>query len=165
MTASTAATTEDRYALAKTALAQIPHPVVIIGSAAGAERSCATGTAMYVSLAPALIAVAEGPGTRTTRLIRASAELSVSLLRRSQQDIAVAAGRSPAGDDKFAALRIATVPAPAGFIAPGVAGSLAVLWCKVREEHVTGDHVLFIAEVMAHHAALRLNWVDVESAA
>lgn len=140
----------DRYAVAKAALSQIPHGVAIIGAATGAERSCATGTCMYVSLHPAQVAIAEHPGSRTTRLVQQSREFSVSLLRASQQDVAMAAGRSAEGPDKFASLGITAVEAPAGLTAPAVAGSIAILWCRVVDERVTGDHILFVGEIAAH---------------
>ena len=143
-------TKTDRYALAKAALSQIPHPVAIIGAAHEGERSCATGTTMYVSLAPALVAIAEHPGSRTARLIAASGEFSVSLLHSSQQELATAAGRSAPGPDKFAALRIPVLEPPAGCAAPAVADSIAVLWCKVRSSQTTGDHTLLVGEVVAH---------------
>ena len=136
----------DRYAAAKLILSRIAHPVAIIGAAHGGERSCATGTVMYVSHVPPMVAIAEHPGSRTTRLIQASREFSVSLLHDSQQELAMAAGKSGEGPDKFAALKIPTVEQP-GFAEPGVAGSLAVLWCRVREERPTGDHILFVGEV------------------
>ncbi len=141
----------DPYAVARVALAQIAHPVAIIGAAAGGERSCATGTTMYVSLAPALVAVAQNPESRTARLIQRSGEFSVSLLTQAQQDFAVAAGSSASGPDKFAALKIPALEPPEGCVAPAVAGGIAVLWCKVRQDHATGDHHLFIGEVVAHH--------------
>ncbi|HET8568994.1 MAG TPA: flavin reductase family protein [Candidatus Limnocylindria bacterium] len=141
---------QDRYELARTALAQIPHGVAIIGAADGEERSCATGTCMYVSLSPALVAVAEHPGSRTTRLIQRSREFSVSLLHAAQQDQAIAAGRSAPGTDKFETLRIRPLDPPEGLRAPGVAGSIAVLWCRVLDERPTGDHVLFVGEVVGH---------------
>jgi 3-hydroxy-9,10-secoandrosta-1,3,5(10)-triene-9,17-dione monooxygenase reductase component len=141
----------DRYALATAALSQIPHPVVIVAAEHDGERSCATSTVMYVSHAPALVAIAEHPGSRTCRLIETSRALSVSILHAAQQDVAMAAGRSAPGPDKFAALRIPAVDAPRAGLPPGVAGSVAVLWCEVRESRPTGDHVLFVAEVVAHH--------------
>ena len=137
----------DRYAAAKLILSRIAHPVAIIGAAHGGERSCATGTVMYVSHVPPMVAIAEHPGSRTTRLIQASREFSVSLLHDSQQEIAMAAGKSGEGPDKFAALKI-PVAEQSGFAAPGVAGSLAVMWCRVGEEHPTGDHILFVGEVI-----------------
>jgi flavin reductase (DIM6/NTAB) family NADH-FMN oxidoreductase RutF len=141
----------DRFELARTALSRIPHPVVIVASAAGSERSCATGTAMYVSMAPAQIAVALYPGGHTARLIERSGEFSVSVVTQAQQDVAAAAGRSvAAGEDKFIALRIPVQGAPPGAAAPAVAGSLAVLWCRVVQRVPTGDHVLHIGEVIAH---------------
>ncbi len=139
----------DRYAVAKQVLSRIAHPVAIIGAACGGERSCATGTTMYVSHAPALVAVALHPGSRTTRLIKASGDFSVSLLHDAQQDLAVAAGRSAEGPDKFASLGMTALEPPAGRAAPGVAGSLAVLWCVVRDERPAGDHTLFVGEVVA----------------
>ncbi|MBI2324166.1 MAG: flavin reductase, partial [Chloroflexi bacterium] len=145
------ATSEDRYLVAKMALSQLPHPVCVIGAAAGGERSCATGTAMYVSLAPAQVAIALAPGTTTARLIERSGEFSVSILTQAQQDVAAAAGRSgPAGEDKLTALRIPVADAPAGASAPGVAGSIAVLWCRVVHRLATGDHVLHVGEVTAY---------------
>jgi flavin reductase (DIM6/NTAB) family NADH-FMN oxidoreductase RutF len=148
---ATAETKDDVYALARLVLSRIAHPVAIIGAAHGGERSCGTGTTMYVSLSPAMIAIAEHPGSRTARLIRDSGEFSVSLLHDSQQDLAAAAGKSAPGPDKFATLRIGVVEAPEGLGAPAVDGSLAVLWCRVVRSLETGDHQLFIGEVAAHH--------------
>lgn len=147
MTTRTAA---DVYELARTVLSRIAHPVAIIGAAHGGERSCATGTTMYVSLSPAMVAIAEHPGSRTARLIRESGEFSVSLLHDSQQDIAVAAGKSAAGPDKFATLKIRAIEAPDGLHAPGVDGSVAILWCRVARTIETGDHQLFVGEIVAH---------------
>lgn len=150
---STAGTETDRFALAKAALSQLPHPVVVIGASADGERSCATGTAMYVSMAPAQVAIALYPGSHTARLIEKSGAFSISVLSAAQQDVAAAAGRSaPAGADKFTALRIPVLDAPEGAEAPAVADSLAVLWCRVVQRVATGDHVLHVGEVVAHRA-------------
>lgn len=137
----------DRYAVAREALSRIPHGVAIIGAADGPERSCATGTAMYVSFDPPMIAIAEHPGSRTCKLIQRTGVFSVSFLHSSQQDIAERAGHSSPGSDKFAALKVPVLEAPDGNGAPGVANSIAVLWCDVRETWPTGDHLLFVGEV------------------
>ncbi len=139
--------TADRYDVARRVLSRISHAVAIVGAAHGDERSCGTGTTMYVSLSPAMIAIAEHTGSRTTRLIQASGEFSVSLLHDSQQDLAAAAGKSADGPDKFATLRIRTVEAPAGMRAPGVEGAVAILWCRVANTVETGDHLLFVGRV------------------
>ncbi len=141
----------DAYSLARAALTQIPHGVTIIGAEHGAERSCATGTCMYVSLSPAKLAIAEHPGSKTMRLIRGSGKFSVSFLEAAQQDIAIRAGHSAEGADKFAALGIERLERPGQ--APGVKGSIAVLWCTVESTQPTGDHVLVIGTVVDH-------WVD-----
>lgn len=142
--------TADRYDVARRVLSQIPHPVVIVGAAHGGERSCATATVMYVSHSPAMVAIAEHPGSRTTRLIEASGEFSVSILHDAQQDLAMAAGRSAEGPDKFATLRI-PVKTSASSQAPAVDGSIAALWCRVVHRHPTGDHLLFVGELIDSH--------------
>jgi flavin reductase (DIM6/NTAB) family NADH-FMN oxidoreductase RutF len=143
--------TSDRFAVARAALSRIPHGVTIIGAADGPERSCATGTAMYVSIVPPMVAIAWHPRSRTCKLIQRTGAFSVSVLHASQQDIAERAGRSADGPDKFATLKVRPLEAPpdAGG-APGVAGSIAVLWCKVRDSRESGDHLLFTGEVVAY---------------
>jgi flavin reductase (DIM6/NTAB) family NADH-FMN oxidoreductase RutF len=129
----TAETKDDIYAVAKLVLSRIAHPVSITGAAHAGERSCGTSTLMYVSHSPAMVAIAEHPGSRTSRLIRDGREFSVSLLHDSQQDLA-AAGREvgarpgqvrdashPGGR---AARRVCTLPRSGG--------SIAILWCRVR---------------------------------
>jgi flavin reductase (DIM6/NTAB) family NADH-FMN oxidoreductase RutF len=139
-----------RYEVARLVLSRVTHPVAIVSATFAGERSCATGTTMYVSMAPAMVAIAQHPGSKTTGLARDSGEFSLSLLEASQHELAVAAGRSSPGGDKFAALGIATVDPPDGLLAPGVAGCLAVLWCRIVRTDATGDHLLFVAEVVAH---------------
>jgi flavin reductase (DIM6/NTAB) family NADH-FMN oxidoreductase RutF len=137
----------DRYDVARRVLSRIPHPVVIVGAAHEGERSCATATVMYVSHVPAMVAIAEHPGSRTTRLIQASGEFSVSILHDAQQDLATAAGRSAEGPDKFATLKI-PVATSSRTGTPGVQGSIAILWCRVAHEQPTGDHILFVGELV-----------------
>lgn len=143
-------TDADRFATAKEVLARFACPVVVIGAAAEGRRSCATGTAMYVSFAPAILAVAVHPGSTTSKLIEKSRELSLSVLAQDQQDLAMAAGRSSPGLDKFAALGIPVLEAPSGMSAPAVAGSIVVAWCRVLERHGVGDHVLHVVEVVSY---------------
>lgn len=139
----------DRFAVARTVLAEMPCPVVVIGAGLGAERSCATGTAMYVSFSPPALTVAVHPGSRTCRLIEASGEFSVSLLADDQVEAAIAGGRSAAGLDKFSAAGLAPL-ASASSGAPAVDGSPLVAWCRVTHRQPVGDHVLFVGEVVDH---------------
>lgn len=145
-----AATEGDRYDVARRVLSRIAHAVAIVGASHGTERSCGTGTCMYVSLAPPMVAIAMHTGSRTTRLIRESGGFSVSLLDQTQQDLAAAAGKSASGPDKFATLGIRVAMPPAGLLAPAVEGSPAILWCRVVQTLPTGDHLLFVGEVMSY---------------
>jgi len=130
-------------------LAVLPLPVAIIAAAAGEDRSCSTGTVSYVSFEPPLVAVPLAARGRTAELARRSGELSVSLLEQGQAELAVRASRS-SGGDKFAEQEIPPLDAPAGLLAPAVAGSSAVLWCRVVGEHAHGSASLFVAEICTH---------------
>ena len=137
----------DRYATARAALSTVPLAVVLIGAGEAATRGCATGTAMYVSFAPPRLAIALHPGSRTTALVRSSGWFSVSVLRDDQVDLAVRAGKSGGGGDKFAHLGEAVVLGPAS--TPALADAAAVIWCRVVDETASGDHQLFVGEVAA----------------
>jgi flavin reductase (DIM6/NTAB) family NADH-FMN oxidoreductase RutF len=140
-----------RYGPATEAFAAIAIPVAIVAAAGPGQRSCATSTVTYVSLAPPQVAIAMHPGSRTSRLVSSSREFSVSLLAAEQVDIAIAAGQGARTEDKFAEHGIATVEPPqdAGFRVPGIAGAISVLWCRVVAELTTGDHVVFVGGVVA----------------
>jgi flavin reductase (DIM6/NTAB) family NADH-FMN oxidoreductase RutF len=133
-------------------LAALPLPVAIIAAASGEDRSCSTGTVSYVSFEPPLVAVPLAARGRTAELARRSGELSVSLLEQGQAELAVRASRSSAGD-KFAEQEIPPLDPPAGLLAPAVAGSSAVLWCRVVSEHAHGSASLFVAEICTHVGA------------
>jgi flavin reductase (DIM6/NTAB) family NADH-FMN oxidoreductase RutF len=140
----------DRYAVARTALSSIPLSVVVIGAGDAHDRSCATGTAMYVSFSPPLLAVALHPGSRTSRLVEERRAFSVSVLHADQMDVAAAAGRGGQGTDKFADLGLEPVEAPELPDTPGLAAAAFVLWCRVVETLATGDHRLYVGEVVAY---------------
>lgn len=138
-----------RRPVSAAALSRIAMPVVVVTAVHDGARSCATATVMYVSLSPVIVAVAMHPGSRTMALVRASGELSVSVLASDQVQTAVAAGRGATGSDKLTELGLQVVPPPRGFAAPGLAGALAILWCRVHELRPTGDHLLVLAGVEA----------------
>jgi len=121
-------------------------PVAIVAAAAGGERSCSTGTVSYVSFEPPLLAVPLAAHGRTAELARRSEELSVSLLERGQAELAVRASR-PSTGDKFVEQEIPMLEPPEGSIAPAVAGSSSVLWCRVVGVHPHGAALLFVAEI------------------
>ncbi len=139
----------DRYAVARAALAEVPLSVVVLGAAQGDVRSCATGTAMYVSFAPPRFAVALHPGSGTCRLVEATGAFSLSVLRADQQAVAAAAGRGATGTDKFMALGLAVRETSALPGVPALADAGFVAWCRVTDRLPTGDHVLLVGEVVA----------------
>jgi flavin reductase (DIM6/NTAB) family NADH-FMN oxidoreductase RutF len=144
---------EDRYALARTVLAELPCPVVIIAAAAEGQRSCATGTAMYVSFSPAALAIAVHPGSTTCRLIDASGEFSMSLLAEGQVEAAAVGGVSAAADtDKLDALGLGVAESEQSS-APAVGAAPLITWCRVIHRLATGDHVLFVGEIVDHRVA------------
>lgn len=143
----------DRYRLATAAFSEIAMPVAVIGAAHGPNRSCATGTLMYVSLVPPQVVIALHHASRTFALIRESGEFSASLLSSRQLEVARAAGRPGLGPDKFTAAGIRVLDAPSGFTAPAVDGSVAAIWCRVERQIETGDHVLIVG-IVGHHIAL-----------
>jgi flavin reductase (DIM6/NTAB) family NADH-FMN oxidoreductase RutF len=142
----------DRFAVAREVLAELPCPVVVIGAGAGTERSCATGTAMYVSFSPPALAIAVHPGSRTCRLIESSGEFSISLLAEDQAEVADVAGRSAPGDDKFATVGLQVIESDDA-APPAVDGVPLVAWCRVTHRHPVGDHIVFIGEIVDHRRA------------
>lgn len=145
--------TGDRYAVARAALSELPLCVVAVASAGESGRSLATGTAMYVSFAPAQVAVALHPGSRTCRLIEEGGAFSVSALRDDQVELAMAAGHGGSRDDKFAELGVETVESEALPGIPALADAGFALWCEVADRLTTGDHRLFIGTVVAFGGA------------
>jgi flavin reductase (DIM6/NTAB) family NADH-FMN oxidoreductase RutF len=145
----------ERLDQALEALARVPLAVAVISAADGANRGCSTGTLTYVSMQPALIAVPLAPTSKTCVMVLRTRELCVSVLGADQADIAVRAGRSAAGQDKFTELEIAVEEPPPGRRAPAVADCLAALWCDVEDARELGDHLLCVCAVRATRVSER----------
>lgn len=135
----------DRFRAAREALSGLPMPVVLVGAGRGPERSCATGTAMYVSFAPPRVVVAIHPGSKTCHLMEATGRFSISVLGEEHLALAFDAGRSGQGSDKFADLGVTVVADEAG--TPAMTDARLILWCRIISREPVGDHVLFIGEV------------------
>jgi flavin reductase (DIM6/NTAB) family NADH-FMN oxidoreductase RutF len=144
---------DDRYEIARTVLAEMPCPVVIIAAAANGERSCATGTAMYVSFVPPAFAISVHPGSHTAKLIEASGEFSISLLSEGEVEAAAVAGHSSGTEDKLDATGLGVIESEKSG-APALQAAAMTAWCRVTHRQPTGDHVLFIGEVVDHRLAI-----------
>lgn len=139
----------DRYAVARQALSELPLSVVLVGAGDGTRRSAATGTTMYVSFEPAQVVVALHPGSHTCRLVDETGAFTISALADDQLDLAAAAGKGGSGPDKFAELGADTIEIEELPGVPGLEGAPIVIWCRVVERLTTGDHRLFVGEVVA----------------
>ena len=134
------------------ALTQLPLAVVVVAADAGGERSCSTGTASYVSFEPPLVVTPLAVGSRTGALVREAGAFSLSILGEDQAEIAVRAA-APSDSDKFAEQGIGVIPPPPGHTAPGVAGSLAVLWCELESAATAGRTLLAVGRIRAAETA------------
>ncbi len=94
-----------------------------------------------VSLNPLLVLVALGHGSRTLRAVRASEQLTISVLHRHQREVAVAFATPGA---RFPYERVRRTHG--GFLI--VAGAAATQECEVAEIVTAGDHDLVVARVI-----------------
>lgn len=95
---------------------------------------------MSVSLKPMLVVVSIGERAQMLEKIRSSKKFAVNILARGQQELSMLfAGQTKEKRDVSFA-RLGDVPV--------IDGSLANVTCVVVNEHVEGDHTLFIGKVV-----------------
>ncbi len=129
------------------ALHLIPAPVVVIGAAAdGVSGGLTAAWVARVSLDPPLVAVSVAPERYTHGLLVAADVFTISVLREDQ----VAEGRlfgleSRRDVDKWS--RVAHVLLEDGV--PALAHCAARMSCRTVDRLVTGDHEVFVAEILA----------------
>jgi flavin reductase (DIM6/NTAB) family NADH-FMN oxidoreductase RutF len=94
-----------------------------------------------ISLHPLLLLISMAHGARTLHAIRQSGEFTVSILQRTQGNVAVAfAERSASFPDQLAPVDRRGMRS--------VSGAAATLWCEVEQIITAGDHDLVIGEVI-----------------
>jgi flavin reductase (NADH) len=130
------------------ALAHLPLAVVVVAAAADGSRACSTATAGYVSYEPALLVTPLSSRSRTGALVRASGEFSITVLAADQAELAVRAA-APGSGDTFTDQRIDVLEPPPGHTAPGVAGGVATIWCKVESVFETAASMLVVGRAEA----------------
>ncbi|WP_318503531.1 flavin reductase family protein [Bacillus sp. T3] len=95
---------------------------------------------MSVSLKPMLVVVSIGERAQMLEKIRSSKKFAVNILARGQQELSMLfAGQTKEKRDVSFA-RLGDVPV--------IDGALANVTCVVVNEHVEGDHTLFIGKVV-----------------
>lgn len=94
---------------------------------------------MSVSLDPKLIVISIGDKAKMLERIRQSGKFSVNVLSCEQQDESMRFAGQKQFEDKFEFDRLGETPV--------VKDALCQLSCEVYNEHVEGDHVLFVGKV------------------
>jgi flavin reductase (DIM6/NTAB) family NADH-FMN oxidoreductase RutF len=126
----------------------MPSGLYVVGSRAGDRRNGMTcNWAVQVSLCPKLVAVAVENDAQTHRLVSEGGRFTLCLL--SRDDRAVVRRFVKPVEADLDARTLGGVPfhdTPGGM--PVLDQALAWLDCELRQEVRTGDHTLFIGEVV-----------------
>jgi len=131
----------------KTALRMFTYGMYAVTSAHAGETAAMTANFLTQSaFEPPMITVAVELESKTRRLIEASGHFAVNVLESGQRELAGVLGRKSANrPDKFAG--VVWQPGPASG-APLLLAALAWVECAVRGKLASGDHMLYVAEVI-----------------
>ena len=123
----------------------IPAPVAVVTVDLEGERLGLTVASLVsLSLEPPLVGVAIRRTAALHELLRRAGEFGISVLGAGQAHLAQHFAR---GVPPIALWQ--RVPLREGDGPPLLEGALAWLRCEVRAEHETGDHTLFVGQVIA----------------
>lgn len=144
----------------KTYSRQMVHPVALISTREGDTENIATMAWLSpVSFDPPLLMVAVSPRRFTHDLVLKSGEFAIMILSANQKELATLAGtRTGRKTNKwdlpeFRRLR----KAPRQIGAPLLSECRASYECRLVQHFTTGDHTLFIGEVLEAEAEQSLN--------
>ncbi|MBI5193278.1 MAG: flavin reductase family protein [Nitrospirae bacterium] len=127
----------------------VPAVVVIKSGDALDAMACAWHVAL--SFDPPLFGVAISPKRYSYKLLKKSGEFTANFLTFDNIGIIAAVGRTSGKDtDKFSEYKINTLPSSV-IETPLLKAAYAAYECKVVKSYKTGDHVLFIGEILAIH--------------
>ncbi|MCC7492160.1 MAG: flavin reductase family protein [Fimbriimonadaceae bacterium] len=111
------------------------------------------GWCMVCSSEPPMLAVALGHGRHTAALVQRTGEFAINFCGEGQHDLITRSGTVSGRDvNKLEVLRVATAPGKLGF-APLISGCARAFECKLRHVYPSGDHNIFVGEVVAAHIA------------
>lgn len=126
--------------------------MVVARDAAGKPNLMPAGWGMICSGDPRLVCVSVGLTRYTHSCIEATGEFVFAWAGESQADLVKYSGScSGADSNKFEEFDIPTAD-PAVIDVPLLAEAAANLECRVTAAHLTGDHTVFVGEVVAAHA-------------
>jgi len=127
----------------------VPAVVVVKAGDKIDALACAWHTAL--SYAPPLFAVAISPKRYSYKLLQKGGEFTANFLTFDNIGLIAAIGRTSGKElDKFSTYRIKTSPSIA-IKTPVIKDAYAAYECRVVRRCKTGDHILFIGEVLAVH--------------
>ena len=135
--------------LRRRVLWRMPSGIYLLGSAHGGRRNLMTHNwATQVSIEPKLLAVAVRNDSVTRELLSSGGVFSLSFVKRDDRAL-VRAFTKPAVEGPGPGM-LSGVPVTEGVTgAPVLAQAAAWLECEVRQELPSGDHTLFVGEVVA----------------
>ena len=137
-------------AIKKKALRQFTYGLYVVTTQAGEDTGAFTANwLVQSSFEPPMLAIAVEQDAHSLRVLRAAGAFAVHALPTGAREFAGAFGRAYAKvGDKLAGH--ATTPGSTG--APLLSDdALAAVECRVVSEMPSGDHVLFLAEVVDAH--------------
>jgi len=115
----------------------------------GRRSICPLGWTMRTSATPPMVAISVAPSRFTHGLIEGSGAFVLAYPGRElAQATATCGSRSGRDVEKFAETGVTTLPARR-VAAPIVAECVANLECRVVDRFTTGDHSIFVGEVVA----------------
>jgi flavin reductase (DIM6/NTAB) family NADH-FMN oxidoreductase RutF len=142
----------------KKARGNLCMPIVLVSASHGGVSNCMTlAWSSPTSFQPPLVNISVGLTRFTHELIMKSGEFAINVLSEDQMDLAVYCGTISGRDvNKFRERSIPIRPGKA-VGAPLVNGCAANIECKVRGYLLTGDHTLFVGEILRYEEDVTLN--------
>src|SRR5947199_3234109 len=136
-------------ATAKKVLRFFTYGMYVVTTASDEEVGAFTADwVTQVSFEPRMLAISVEQGAFSLGVLRKGGVFAVNVLESGQRELAGRFGRSTA---KVGG-KLESYPYPRGSTgSPLLAESLGAIECRVVHEHLTGDHVLFVGEVVDAH--------------
>lgn len=117
----------------------------------GRSNLMPAGWCMFTSSNPPMLATAIGHGRYTHEILDRTGEFVISWPGEGQADLIEYSGSHSGRDvDKFAEKNLSWQPGSQTDV-PLIEGCALHLECKVRGAHTTGDHTIFVGEIVAAH--------------
>jgi flavin reductase (DIM6/NTAB) family NADH-FMN oxidoreductase RutF len=126
---------------------------IVTAQSKGKENAMALAWHAPISLSPPLYGIALAAKRFTYKLITESKEFGVNFVPFDEAELVAAVGGSSGQEvDKFSRFNIAKEK-PLKTQVPLLSAAYAAYECKLFDEHLYGDHVLVVGEIVAVHSA------------